>query len=141
MTSSKLLRLQEVALKLCLDPLKLLLGSIASNSDESSSRGGYLRALGFGVCGTKSDEHGPLFIGLLVLTHRGCGVLPFLSINQTQTRLQSKDFGKGKISVLFRCGNRTYPVRLAALTRRRVRLCLRVGTGTAWGEEGKGKAG
>jgi hypothetical protein len=76
-----LLWLQEVALNLCLDPLKLLLGSIASDGGESSSRSGYPRALGFGVCRTKTDEHGPLFIGLLVLARRGCGVLPFLSIN------------------------------------------------------------
>jgi hypothetical protein len=39
-------------------PLKLLLGSNASNSGESSSRGSYLCALGFGACGTKFDEHG-----------------------------------------------------------------------------------
>jgi hypothetical protein len=82
-----LLWLQEVALKLCLDPLKLLLHSISSDGGESSSRDGYLRALGFGVCGTKFDEHVPLFIGLLVLARRGCRVLHFLSINQTQTRL------------------------------------------------------
>jgi hypothetical protein len=71
MTSSKLLRLQEVALDLRLDPLKLLLGPIASNGGELSSRSGYLRALGFGACGMKFDEHVPLFVGLLVLTHRG----------------------------------------------------------------------
>jgi hypothetical protein len=98
MTSPMLLQLQEVALKLCLDPLKLLLGSIASNGGESSSHDSYLRALGFGVCGTKSDEHEPLFIGILVLSCRGCRVLPFLSINRTQTQFRSEDFGKGKIS-------------------------------------------
>jgi hypothetical protein len=81
MTLPVLLRLQEVALKHCLDPLKLLIGSIASDGGESNSRGGYLCALGFAVCGTKSDVHVPLFIGLLVLDCRGCGVPPFLSIN------------------------------------------------------------
>jgi hypothetical protein len=97
MTLPMLLWLQEVALKLCLDPLKLLLSSIASDDDELSSRGGYLRVLRFGVCGTKSEEHGPLFLGLSVLARRECRVLPFLSLNRTQTRLRSKDFGKGKI--------------------------------------------
>jgi hypothetical protein len=97
MTSPVLLWLQEVVLKLCLHLLKLLLGSIASDGSESSSRDGYLCVLGFGVCGAKSNEHGPLFIALLVLAHRGCGVLHFLSINQTQTWLRSEDFGKGEI--------------------------------------------
>jgi hypothetical protein len=60
-----LLRLQETALKLCLDPLKLLLDSIASNVSESSPRDSYLRALGFEVSRTKSDEHELLFIGVL----------------------------------------------------------------------------
>jgi hypothetical protein len=69
------LRLQGAALQLCLAPLKLILGSIASDVDESMLCGGYLRALGFGACGTKFDEYGPLFIGLLGLTHRGDGVL------------------------------------------------------------------
>jgi hypothetical protein len=78
-----LLQLREVALKLCLDPLKLLLGSIALDGSKSNSRSGYVHALGFGVCGAKSNEHGSLFIGLLVLTRRGCGVLSFLSLNQT----------------------------------------------------------
>jgi hypothetical protein len=64
MTSAKLLRLREVALKLCLDPLKLLLGSIASNGGESSLCGGYLHVLEFGACRMKFDNHGPLFIGL-----------------------------------------------------------------------------
>jgi hypothetical protein len=47
MTSTELLWLQEAALKLHLDPLKLLLHSIASDGGESSSRSGYLRALLF----------------------------------------------------------------------------------------------
>jgi hypothetical protein len=89
------LQLQGAALQLHLAPLKLLLGTIASNVDESSSRGGYLRALGFGACGTKFDEYGPLFIGLLGPTHRGCGVLIFLSINRTLIRLRLEDFWKG----------------------------------------------
>jgi hypothetical protein len=76
-----LLRLHEVALKHFLDPPRLFLTSIASDGGESSSRGSYLRVLVFGVCRTKSDEHGQLFIELLVLARRGCGVLHFLSIN------------------------------------------------------------
>jgi hypothetical protein len=75
------LRLRGATLQLRLGPLKLLLGSIASNVEESSSCGGYLRALGFGACGTKFNEYGLLFIGLLGPTHRGDGVLHFLSIN------------------------------------------------------------
>jgi hypothetical protein len=137
-TSSKLLWLQEVALKLHLDPLKLLLGSIASDGDESSSHDGYLRVRGFGVCRTKYNENGPLFIGVSVLTHRGCEVIPFLSINRTQTWLQSKDFGKRKISDLFQYGNRTYPVMLAALTQRRVGLRLWVGASTGSSNAGRG---
>jgi hypothetical protein len=39
--------------------------------------------LRFGACGTKFDEYGLLFIGLLGPTHRGDGVLHFLSINRT----------------------------------------------------------
>jgi hypothetical protein len=70
MTSPVLLWLQ-VALKVCLDPLKLLLDSIPSDGGESSSRGVCVHALGFGVCVAKSGEHVPLFIGLLVLTRRG----------------------------------------------------------------------
>jgi hypothetical protein len=69
------LQLREAALQLWLAPLKLLLGSIASDVDESSSCGGYLRVLGFGGCGTKFNEYGPRFIGLLGPTHRGDGVL------------------------------------------------------------------
>jgi hypothetical protein len=89
------LRLREPALQLRLAPLKLLLGSIALDVDESSSSGGCVHALGFGVCGTKPDEYGPLFIGLLGPTRRGCGVLRFLSINQTLIRLRLQDFWKG----------------------------------------------
>jgi hypothetical protein len=89
------LRLRGAALHLRLAPLKLLLGSIASDVDESSSCGGYLRALGFGACGTKFDEYGPLFIGLLGPTRRGCRVLRFLSINRTLIRLRLEDFWKG----------------------------------------------
>jgi hypothetical protein len=87
--------LRGAALQLCLAPLKLLLGSIALDVDESSSCGGYLHALGFGACGTKFDEYGPLFIGLLGPTHRGHEVLHFLSINRTLIRLSLEDFWKG----------------------------------------------
>jgi hypothetical protein len=89
------LRLRGAALQLRLAPLKLLLGSIASDVDESSSCGSYLHALGFGACRTKFDEYGPLFIGLLGPTHRGDGVLQFLYTNQTLTWLRLGDFWKG----------------------------------------------
>jgi hypothetical protein len=89
------LQLQGAALQLLLAPLKLLLESIALDIDESSLCGGYLRALGFGACGTKFDEYGPLFIGLLGSTRRGDRVLHFLSINQTLVRLGLEDFLKG----------------------------------------------
>jgi hypothetical protein len=88
------LRLRGAALQLCLAPLKLLHGPIASDVDESSSCGGYLRALGFVDCGTKFDEYWPLFIGLLGPTRRGDEVLQFLYTNQTLTRLCLGDFWK-----------------------------------------------
>jgi hypothetical protein len=88
------LRLRGAALQLCLAPLKLLLGSTASDINESSSCGGYLHALGFGACGTKFDEYRPLFIGLLGPTNRGDGVLRFLYTNQTLNRLCLGDFWK-----------------------------------------------
>jgi hypothetical protein len=59
-----------------------------STVDESSSCIVYLRALGFGACGTKFNEYEPLFIGLLGPTHRGDGVLRFLYTNQTLSRLR-----------------------------------------------------
>jgi hypothetical protein len=65
-----MLRLRGAALQLCLAPLKLLLGSIASDVDESSSCGGYLHALEFEACGIKFDEYEPLGP-----TRRGDGVL------------------------------------------------------------------
>jgi hypothetical protein len=83
------------ALQLRLAPLKLLLGSIASDVNESSLCGGYLCALGFGAYGTKFDEYRLLFIGLLGPTRRGDGVLHFLSINRTLIRLRLEDFWKG----------------------------------------------
>jgi hypothetical protein len=89
------LRLQGAALQLCLAPLKLHIGSIASDVEESSSCSGYLRALGFGACGTKFDEYGPLFIGLSVPSSRGCEVLHFLSMNRTLIRLRLEDFWMG----------------------------------------------
>jgi hypothetical protein len=88
-------------LQLHLAPLKLLLGSIAWDVDESSSCGGYLGALGFGVCGTKFDVYGPLFIVLLGPTHRGCGVLRFLSINRTLIRLRLEDLEGNELRVCY----------------------------------------
>jgi hypothetical protein len=105
-TSPELLPLQEVVLKLHRDPLKLLLGLIALDDNEMSSHGGFPHALGFGVCGSKFDKHGPLFIGLLVLSRRGCGVLSFLSLNQNQTRLRWKDLERGRNRVRFDMVNR-----------------------------------
>jgi hypothetical protein len=46
-------------------------------------------------CGQKFDEYVPLFIGVLGPTHRGDGVLHFLSINWTLIRLHLEDFWKG----------------------------------------------
>jgi hypothetical protein len=89
------LRLRGATLQLHLAPLKLLLGSIASDVDESSLCGGYLHALGLGACGTKFDEYEPCFIGLLGPTHRGDGVLRFLYTNRTLTQLCLEDFWKG----------------------------------------------
>jgi hypothetical protein len=89
------LRLRGAALQLRLVPLKLLLGSIASGVDESSSCGSYLHALGFGAYMTKFNEYMLLFIGLLGPTRRGCRVLFFLSINRTLIRLRLEDFWKG----------------------------------------------
>jgi hypothetical protein len=94
--SPELLLLQEVVLKVRRDSLKLLLGSIASGGDELSSHDGFLHALGFGVCRSKSDEHELLFIGLLILSRRGWRVLYFLSLNQTQTRLRWNDLERGR---------------------------------------------
>jgi hypothetical protein len=95
MTSTELLRLQEAALKLHFDPLKLLLGSIASDGGELSSPDSFLCALGFGDCGMKFVEDSSLFIGLLVPSRRGHRDLAFLSTNRIQTRLPSKDITKG----------------------------------------------
>jgi hypothetical protein len=49
----------------------------------------------FGACGTKFNEFGPLFIGLLGPTCRGDEVLRFLYTNQCLTRLYLGDFWKG----------------------------------------------
>jgi hypothetical protein len=97
MTLTKLLRLQQATLKLHLDPLKLLLGSIASDDSELSSPDSFLCALGFRDCRMKFVEHMPLFIWLLVPSRRGHRELAFLSTNQIQTRLLSKDIAKGVI--------------------------------------------
>jgi hypothetical protein len=53
------------------------------------------RVLGFGSCGSKFGENRPLFIGLLVWTRRGLGVLQFLSIHQTLIQLHLEVFWKG----------------------------------------------
>jgi hypothetical protein len=78
---TELFWLQEATIKLRLDPLKLTLGSIASNGGELSSPNGFHCALGFGDCRMKFVEHMPLFIGLLVPSRRRHGDLAFLSRN------------------------------------------------------------
>jgi hypothetical protein len=93
------LRLRGATLQLHLTPLKLLLGSIASDVDESSLCDDYLRALGFGACGTTFDEYGPLFIWLLGPTRRGDGVLHFLSINRTLIRLRLEGMNFGFVTI------------------------------------------
>jgi hypothetical protein len=90
-----LLRLQEVALKLRLDPLKPLLGSIASDGGESSSRGGYLCALGFRACGIKFDEHVQLYTGLFRSNHRQQRSSQLPSSNPTLSREDLKENQKG----------------------------------------------
>jgi hypothetical protein len=97
--------LRGAALQLRLAPIKLIIGSIASGVDESSSCSGYLRALGFGACEAKFDEYGPLFIGLLGPTHRGDRVLQFLYTNQTLTHFVWEIFGRGWIRVIYDTGN------------------------------------
>jgi hypothetical protein len=71
--------------------------------------------LGFGACGIKFDEHGPLFTGLLVPSHRGCRDLSFLSSNRTQTQLRSKDIEKGDDPRVGYDTGTNYPVGLAGL--------------------------
>jgi hypothetical protein len=66
---------REAALQLRLAPLKLRLGSITSDVNESSSSSGCLHTLGFVACRTKSDKYRPLFILHLGPTSRGDGVL------------------------------------------------------------------
>jgi hypothetical protein len=66
---------REAALQLRLAPLKLRLGSITSDVNESSSSSGCLQALGFVACRTKSDKYRPLFILHLGPTGRGDVVL------------------------------------------------------------------
>jgi hypothetical protein len=87
--------LLEAALQLRLAPLKLLLGSIASDGNKSSSRDGYLRALGVGACRMKFNKYEPLFIGLLGPTCGGDRVLQILCTNQTLSQLHLGDFWKG----------------------------------------------
>jgi hypothetical protein len=65
----------------------------------------FCSALGFGSCGSKFKGNRLLFIGLSALARRGCEVLPFLSLNQTQTWLWWKDLERGKKSSSFRYGN------------------------------------
>jgi hypothetical protein len=49
----------------------------------------------FGSCRSKFGKNRPLFIGLLVWTHRGLGVLQFLYINRTLIWPRLEDFLKG----------------------------------------------
>jgi hypothetical protein len=75
------------------------------NGDELNSHGKKSLVARVWCCGQKFDEHGPLFIWVLGPTHRGDGVLHFLSINQTLVRLHLEDFWKGITSGWFRYGN------------------------------------
>jgi hypothetical protein len=127
MTLTMLLWLQEEALKLCLDPLKPLLGSIALDDGESSSCGGFLYVLGFGDCGMKFVEHRPLFIGLLVPSHRGCEDQAFLSTNRIETRLRSKDIAKGVILGFVYDMEIGLPIGLAGLGEILIRGRVRLG--------------
>jgi hypothetical protein len=96
MTSPELLWTQGVALKLRLDPLKLLLGSIALDGGESSSHGSFPRALGFGACRIKFDEHGLLFIGLLAPDHSWEKVLVILSLTELDSALVGEKSWRGE---------------------------------------------
>jgi hypothetical protein len=51
--------------------------------------------MGFRSYRRKSDKHGPLFIGVLDPTHRGDGILRFLSSNRIQIPLRLGDLWKG----------------------------------------------
>jgi hypothetical protein len=72
-----------------------------------SSHSDLLHAIGFGIDGSKLDEHEPLFIGHFILAHRGYGVISFLSLNRNQTRLRWRDLERRRISGSLRYGNRT----------------------------------
>jgi hypothetical protein len=65
------------------------------NCGERRWIGGARRWLGFGSCISKFKEDRPLFVGILVWTRRGLGVLQFLSINRTLIQLRLEDFWKG----------------------------------------------
>jgi hypothetical protein len=78
-----------------LDPLKLLLGSIASDDLKSSLCGGYLRVLWFGACGMNFDKHGPLFIGLLLPNRSTCRVLTDSIIGLIQNRVGWRESKRG----------------------------------------------
>jgi hypothetical protein len=62
------------------DPLLLLRASISLAGDELNSHHKKPLVARVWCCRQKFDEHGLLFIGLLGPTHRGDGVLHFLSI-------------------------------------------------------------
>jgi hypothetical protein len=67
------------------------------------------------VLRSKFDEYGPLFIGFPGPTHRGDGVLHFLSINQNLIRLRLDDFLKGMNFGLVTVWKPNFPAGLTRL--------------------------
>jgi hypothetical protein len=95
-TLPELLRPQGVALKLRLDPLKLLLGSIALDGSELSSHDTFPRALGFWACRIKFNEHDLLFIGLLALDRSWEKILAILSLTELDSALVGEKSWRGE---------------------------------------------
>jgi hypothetical protein len=97
-------------------PLLLLCASISLGGDELNSHRKKPLAARVWCCRQRFDEHGLLFVGLLGPTHRGDGVLHFLSIKWTLIRLRLADFWKGMNFGLVSVWKLNFP---AVLTRLR----------------------
>jgi hypothetical protein len=82
---------QNSVAKLRCTPLALLLPSIVVSGDEKWRATAAARV----NCRTKFKRFRPLFIGVLVLTCRGCGVLHFLSINQNRVHSDTVNRTRG----------------------------------------------
>jgi hypothetical protein len=67
------------------------------------------------VLRAKYDNYGLLFIGVLGPTHRGDGVLHFLSINRTLIRLHLENFWKGMNFGLVTVWKPNFPAGLTRL--------------------------